>query len=72
VTIPLPLIVAIEGFSLDHTPPAVALESVIMAPAQTVVDPVITATVGREFTVTVTVVVLEQEPAVAIMVNVVV
>ena len=63
---------AAEGLLLDHVPPAGELDKLIVAFTQTVVGPVIGETVGSGFTVTVTVVVEVHDPAVAVMVNVVV
>ena len=51
VTTPVALTVATDGVALLHTPDAVALESVVVAPIQTLVVPVMLATAGRAFTV---------------------
>ena len=54
VTTPLPLIVAIAGLVLDHTPPGVASDKLMVLPTHTLEGPVIADTVGTEFTVTTT------------------
>jgi hypothetical protein len=63
---------AIVASLLDQTPPGVTSVIVIVAPSQTLVEPMIVATVGNGFTITITVVVDVQLPTVAVIVNVVV
>ena len=55
VTTPFASIVAVAVFALDHTPPAVVLDNVVVEPAQTDVVPVIEATTGKLLIVTVVV-----------------
>ena len=52
VTTPLELMEATDGVALLHTPPAVALDKLVVAPAQAVTVPVIGPTTGKAFTVT--------------------
>jgi hypothetical protein len=49
------LIVAVAVLAVDHTPPVVVLESVVVAPSHTDVVPVIAATTGKLLIVTVVV-----------------
>jgi hypothetical protein len=60
VTTPLASIVAVAVLALDHTPPVVALDNVVVEPAHTDVVPVIAATVGNALIVTVVVTALVQ------------
>ena len=53
-------------FELDQVPPEVAFAKVVVAPAQTVVVPVIVPALGRAFTVTVAVAVLLQPKVVTV------
>ena len=46
VTTPAALTVAVAVFAVDHTPPGVALDNVVVAPSHKVVVPVIAATTG--------------------------
>lgn len=55
LTVPVVLTEAIAALLLLQVPPAVASASVIVAPVQTEVAPVIAATAGNGFTVTVAV-----------------
>ena len=57
VTSPFAPIVATAALLEDHTPPAVALASVVVPATQTSVVPVMVPAVGSAFTVTVVVVV---------------
>ena len=65
VTTPEALMVAFP-LELDHVPPEVAFDKLVVAPAQTVVVPVIVPALGRAFTVTVAIVVLLQPLAVTV------
>ena len=62
VTIPEAETVAAEVLDEDQVPPAVASVRVMVDPAQTVVGPPMTATVGSAFTVIDLVTLLEQVP----------
>ncbi len=55
MTTPEALTVATPALLEDQVPPVVTSASVVVDPAQTVVVPVIAATTGRAFTVTVAV-----------------
>ena len=67
LTIPPASIVAIAGVRLDHTPPNVAFDKVVVLPSHTDNVPVIAATLGLGFTVTCTVtVVLHPKPFVTV------
>jgi hypothetical protein len=55
VTTPEVFTVATDVLEDDHVPPAVASARVVVNPTQTDVVPVIAATTGRAFTVTVAV-----------------
>ena len=66
VTKPPALIVATAGVALDHTPLAVTSANCVVNPIHAVDVPVIAATVGSAFTVTVRVAVFEQPPLVIV------
>ena len=59
-TTPALVIVATSGVKLLHIPPNVSFESVIVEPTQTLLLPLIAAIVGKLFTVTRDVAVVEQ------------
>ena len=63
VTSPFAAIVATARLLEDHTPPVVAFASVVVPVTQTSVVPVMGATTGSAFTVTVVVVVATQPDA---------
>lgn len=65
-TRPAAFTVATAGVELDQTPPEVRSASCVVDPAQTVAVPVIAATTGRAFTVTLRAVVFEQPPEVTV------
>jgi hypothetical protein len=55
VTTPVAFTVAVAVLAVDHTPPVVAFAKAVVAPAHTVVVPVIAATTGALLIVTVVV-----------------
>jgi hypothetical protein len=60
ITPVLALMVATDGVPELYVPPVVVLEKVVVLPTQTVFVPVKAATVGKAFTVTTLVTVVEQ------------
>lgn len=61
---------AVAVFELVHVPPLVVLLKVTFDPAQTAVVPVIAATVGNAFTVTVVPALVDEHPLLLATVNV--
>mgnify|MGYP006271121275 CR=1 FL=1 len=64
------LTIAVAVFELDHVPPVVVLDKLTLDPAHTDVVPVIAATVGNAFTVTVVAVLVALHPLLFVTVNV--
>jgi hypothetical protein len=63
VTTPEAETVAIAELEVDQTPPIVALSSVVLAPTQRFVAPVIAATTGKAFIVTTVAADVAEQPA---------
>jgi hypothetical protein len=63
VTTPEVETLATEALADDHTPPVVALSSVVFAPTQTFVAPVSAAIVGKALTVTTVEAAVAEQPA---------
>ncbi len=63
VTTPPALIVATAVLDDDQVPPAVASAKVVVRPTQTLIEPVMAATTGSGFTVTVSLIVAVQPNA---------
>jgi hypothetical protein len=64
------LTIAVAVFELDHVPPVVVFAKLTLDPSHTDVVPVIAATVGNAFTVTVVAVLVALHPLLFVTVNV--